>query len=369
MSKICIISHYADSLINFRGELIEGMVDKGYRVKAFAPEPGFKEQINNLGAEYETIPLDRTGMNPFVDFKTIVSLIRKLRKFDPDIIFSYAIKPVIYGGLASRLCGVENINSLIPGAGVLFKPEKRKSKLFKLVKFLYKLALKKNNVIFFQNPDDQELFQKMGLISAETKSVVVSGSGVNTEYFNYEKPKNDPISFLIMARLIEDKGIIEFIEAADMLKDNHPDVKFNILGPFDINPTAIKEDEIKYWEKQGVINYLGAADDVRPYLKECSVFVLPSYYREGTPRSILEAMSTGRAIITTDSVGCRETVDPGSNGFLVSPRNSKELAEAMKKFINNAELIEKMGRASRKIAEEKYDVYKVNEKMYKEMGI
>ncbi|HHV77979.1 MAG TPA: glycosyltransferase family 4 protein [Syntrophothermus lipocalidus] len=369
MARILIVSHYAKSLLNFRGELIKKMVELGHEVVALGPEAGFEEKLKDLGAGYIQIPLERTGLNPLRDISTLLALVLEMRKLKPDVVFSYAVKPVIYGSLAARAAGVPAVYSMITGVGSVFLEESgRYNLLARLVKLLYKAALRSNHVVFFQNPDDLLLFKKKCLLPSDCKAVLVNGSGVNVQRFSYVEPPLKPISFLLVARLIYHKGIREYVEAARLLKTRYPEVLFKLLGPLDTNPSAIGEKELETWVNEGVIEYLGETDDVRPYLAACSVYVLPSY-REGTPRSVLEAMAVGRPVITTDVPGCRETVKDGVNGFLVPVKNSVALAEAMERFILNPEMIVEMGKKSREIAEQKYDVHKVNRVILEAMGL
>jgi glycosyltransferase involved in cell wall biosynthesis len=369
LARILIVSHYARSLLNFRGELIKSMVGLGHEVFAAAPEEGFEEKLKALGASYLRYPLRRTGLNPLQDLGSLLALIRMMRKIEPDVVLSYAIKPVIYGSLAARLAGVKRVFSMITGLGFVFVNGGAKQKVLRrVVGLMYRAAFKGNRAVFFQNPDDEQLIKEMGIIGGSPKTVLINGSGVDTERYYYVPVRKEPLSFLLIARLIWDKGIREYAEAARMLKSRYPEVAFSLLGPYDSNPAAIKPEDVEGWVEEGVIEYLGETDDVRPYLADAGVYVLPSY-REGTPRSVLEAMSMGRPVITTDAPGCRETVEDGVNGFLVPVRDAEALAGAMEKFIQNPELIGQMGAQSRKIAEEKYDVHKVNKVILSAMGL
>jgi len=370
MEKIVIISPYTRSLINFRGELIKDIINLGYEVIALGPDDGFEKEIEELGAKYCNYYLKRTSLNPLRELKSILSLIKILRKLKPSIVFSYAIKPTIYGSLAGFIANIPNKYSMITGLGYTFTGKSLQHKILQtLLKLLFKISLKLNQVIFFQNPDDLKYFQKMKLISGKVRTEVVNGSGVNLNKYYYTNPVLKPISFLLIARLIWDKGIGEYIGAARILKDKYPEIDFKLLGPIDSNPSGVKKSNIEEWINEGFIRYLGKTNDVRPYILNCSVSVLPSYYREGTPRSILEAMSMGKPIITTNTPGCRETVLEGVNGFLVPIKNSTLLAEAMEKFILKPETITKMGKMSREIAEKKYDVRKVNKVILKAMNL
>ncbi len=369
MSKIVIISHYSPSLINFRGDLIRAMVELGHKVICLGPEAGFEQPMQELGADYRQISLHRTGLNPLKDVKTLFSLRKVLKEIKPDIVFSYTVKPIVYGSIAAHMAGVRRMYAMITGLGYVFIGQTFKQRLLtQIVAFLYRRGLKYNQVIFFQNPDDLHLFVSKGIVPKTVKPVLVNGSGVNIEKFAFAPPKLSPVTFLLIARLIKDKGILEYVESARLLKQKYPDARFQLLGPLDINPAAITQEQLERWTKEGIIEYLGKTNDVRPYIAEASVYVLPSY-REGTPRSVLEAMSMGRPIITTDAPGCRETVLDGKNGFLVPVKDVNALKSAMEKFILEPDLISQMGKQSRVIAEEKYDVRKVNRAILKEMGL
>ena len=368
--KILILAGYTPSLINFRLQLLKEFLKKGADVIACAPEyhkPTIS-QLNKLGIHFTQVNIDVTSMNPIKDLIVLVKLILLLQKEKPDVIFSYTIKPVIYGSIAARITNIPNIVSLITGLGFSSGSATTRQKIANEVsRFLYKISLKVNSVIFFQNPDDRLFFIKNNLLN--NKAVIVNGSGVDLVKFSF-KPilKNKTLNFLLIARLIRDKGIFEYVEAAKKIHKSYPKIKFNLLGYFYDTPNAISKQVVEQWNSEGIINYLGETLDVRPYLRDCHVFILPSY-REGTPRSVLEAMATGRAIITTDVPGCRETVIDGQNGFLVKDHDSDSLAQAILKFIANSNLAIQMGKMSRRIAEKKYDVHKVNELIIKEMKI
>jgi glycosyltransferase involved in cell wall biosynthesis len=345
------------------------MVELGHKVVCLGPEAGFERPLQELGASYRQISLHRTGLNPLKDIQTLFSLRKALKEIKPDLVFSYTVKPIVYGSIAAHLAGVKRMYAMITGLGYVFIGQTFKQRLLtQVLAFLYRWGLKYNQVVFFQNPDDLHLFVDKSIVSKRVKPVLVNGSGVNIEKFAFYPPKLSPVTFLFIARLIKDKGILEYVEAARLLKQKYPMAKFQLLGPLDINPAAITQEQLERWSKEGIIEYLGKTNDVRPYIAEASVYVLPSY-REGTPRSVLEAMSMGRPIITTDAPGCRETVIDGKNGFLVPVKDVDALKSAMEKFILEPDLISQMGKQSRIIAEEKYDVRKVNRAILQEMGL
>jgi len=368
LARVVVIGPYARSLLGFRGDLMKDMIKNGHQVIAMAPETGYESELEAAGICFFPLPFKRAGLNPIEDLRLFCILRRLFARLKPDVAFVYAVKPVIYGAMAARLAGTGGVYAMITGLGYVFTGDSLPQRLLRnLTKPLYRLALKNCRKVFFQNHDDLEAFVKLELVD-EKKAVLVNGSGVNLQEFRYSAPLTSPFSFLLIARLIRDKGIVEYAEAARLLKKRHPAVRFRLLGPYDPNPAAISPSAIEAWVREGTIEYLGETSDVRPYLAQASVYVLPSY-REGTPRSVLEAMAMGRPIITTDVPGCRETVRQGINGFMVPARDPAALAAAMERFILEPALVEKMGLESRKIAEEKYDVREVNRVMLEAMGL
>ena len=378
--KFLIFANYLPNVINFRGKLLENISSLGYEIHVLAPELSKYEKelesLSELGYYLHEVPLQRTRTNPLTDFRTLLSAYLLLRKIQPDVILSYTIKPVIYGTLAAWLANIPKRFVLISGLGYTFSEvdeNDTRTSLQKFIHSLYTQALSKSDKVFFQNPDDLNLFKKLGILKPNILATVVNGSGVDISNFNiipfptYSSGVIKP-SFLLIARLLKDKGLIEYIEAAKIIKSRYPKTEFHLVGYIDENPTAITQSQLDEWVNSGVVNYWGKLKDVRPAIAASSVYVLPSY-REGTSRSVLEAMAMGRPIITTDAPGCRETVDDSINGFLVPIKTVDELVEAMEHFIKNPELIKKMGKASRKLTEDKFDVNKVNEYMIKEMSL
>lgn len=363
MAHILIVAGFADSLINFRGVLIEEMISNGHQVTACAPNASIniQKRLVEIGAQYCPLKLSRAGFNPIADLASFLRLRAICKSERPDVIISYTIKAVIYSSLAARSTGVTRIFSIITGLGYAFTTTTIKSRIAGIfARLLYKLAINYNNHIFFQNPDDILFFKHHGLLkNTKEKAVLINGSGIDINEFT-PTPFPELPSFLLIARLISDKGIREYVEAAQIIKKKHPSIKFRVAGWLDKNPNSISPDELEKWVNAGTIDYLGKLPDVRPAISDSSVYVLPSYYPEGTPRTILEAMAMGRPIITTDSPGCRETVTEGVNGFMVPVRDSKSLADAILKFIREPELIKIMGQSSHRMALEKYDVHKVN---------
>ncbi|MCS7240418.1 MAG: glycosyltransferase family 4 protein [Candidatus Bipolaricaulota bacterium] len=375
MNKVAIIGNQGFSMLNFRGPLIRAMVARGHKVLTLAPDfqPSHRNEVKALGAEPIDFSLSRTGLNPLRDLWDFVKLWRLLRRLKPDVTLAYAIKPVIYGTLAAWLAGVPRRFALIEGLGYAFTPSGEREPLKrKVLRFiaqkLYRLALPRATRVFFLNPDDLKEFVEKGLVPKD-KAFLLGPIGVDLSHFAPAPPVKEPVTFLLAARLLREKGIVEFAQAARRLRAKYPNTRFVLLGGLDTNPGAIRKEEVEAWVREGILEWPGHVPDVRPWLAQASVFVLPSYYREGVPRSIQEAMAMARPVITTDAPGCRETVIPGVNGFLVPPRDVEALASAMEKFIREPELIERMGRESRRIAEERFDVHKVNQILLREMAL
>ena len=369
--RFILIAGQAESFLNFRGPLIAALQNSGAEVHVVAPElfvgSPLRELLMGRGIVVHSLPMRRTGTNPLADIQTLVALWRLMLRIRPNAVLGYTIKPVIYGSLAAWLAGIPNRFALITGLGYAFQGGSSRNTIQQLVQGLYRLALYRTHKVFFQNPDDLALFKQRDILSSKAQTCVVNGSGVDIAHYSVA-PLPSNISFLMVARLLGDKGIREYINSARAIRKLYPDVVFRLVGAVDLNPDSICQSELDSWIEEGVISYYGQVRDVRPAVEDSSVFVLPSY-REGTPRSVLEAMAMGRAIITTDATGCRETVIDGENGFLVPVRSIDGLVEAMKAFIANPELAAHMGQRSREIAEERYDVHKVNAVMLREMRI
>ncbi|WP_339136095.1 MAG: glycosyltransferase family 4 protein [Candidatus Electrothrix sp. GW3-4] len=371
MKKILIIGAYPPSLVNFRGDFISTLVQSGHQVTAMAA-PASQEtiiQLQSLGADFRAFPIQRNGLNPWNDFKTFISLYKIFCQEKPDIVFAYTIKPVIFGGFAIS-CLNKNVPfyALITGLGYVFEGKNTQRRLLrKIASWLYNLSLRKATRVIFQNYDNQEKFVKKHIVSAD-KCAVVDGSGVDIKHFQVAQMKAGKPIFLLIARLLQEKGIREYTRAARKVKERYPDAVFNVLGPEDPSPDGVSITKIQAWHDKGIIQYLGVTDDVRPFLTSCHAYVLPSYH-EGMPRSVLEAMATGRPVLTTDTPGCRETVIQGENGFLVPVRNAEALAERMTWFIEHPEEWKRMGKRSREIAEEKFDVQKINKELMAIMGL
>lgn len=358
---VLIIAGNARSLIANRSDLIADMRAVGLKVAAVVPTADYLPEVEDLGIPIYRVNMGRTGINPLHDLKYLLELRNLLRQVQPYTVFSYTIKPVLYGSLAARLAGVPRIYSMITGLGHVFTTvNTRNRRLQKVIVLLYRLSLDGNRKVFFQNPDDVQEFIERGMLTDQSKAVRTYGSGVDMQRFSRELLPEGPINFLFVGRLLTEKGVAEFCEAARQVRSDYPDVRFIAVGPHDASlPHSCSQQDLARWQSEGVVEFVGGVKDVRSWIARCSVFVLPSY-REGTPRSVLEAMSMGRPIITSDAPGCRETVEEGVNGFLVPVRKSGPLAAAMRRFLKQPELIAQMGEASWHIVERHYDVHKVN---------
>ena len=372
--SIALIGSQAFSLLNFRGDLISEFVNSGIRVYALAPD--FTEDTREIAIGLGALPIDyslsRSGINPIKDFLAFICMIKVLHGLNVDISFGFSIKPVIYGTLASWLAGIPTRIAMIEGLGFVFtdygcRTSLRKFFLRKMVLILYRLSLSKAHKVFFLNNDDIKEFLD-GHIVSKYKIQYLNGIGVNLCEWSSNSVVISPITFLLAARLLREKGIFEYIDAARNIKAKHPTARFIVLGGVDLNPGSLRRDELMRWVHEGVIEWPGHVK-VKPWLEQTSVFVLPSFYREGVPRSIQEAMAMSKPIITTNSPGCRDTVIDGENGYLVDVRNSKDLEVAMLRYIANPSLIASMGRISRQMAEEKFDVIKINKKIINIMGL
>ncbi len=385
-----IIGALPGSLTNFRGSLIKAIAAKGAKVYAAANggDAYIETKLLEMGVEYYPIRIKRAGVNPLVDLFTIADLINLMRRVKPSIVLSYTIKPIIYGGLAARICGVKNIFSMIEGLGHVFMPYESLSHALSSIvaRWLYRVGLLSCKRVFFLNPDDLNQFVQERYVSKQ-KAILLNGIGVDLQYYAKEElPESSCVRFLMITRLLRDKGVREYVEAARIVRTTYQNAEFVLAGDLDDNPSSIGKEELDLWQEEGIINYVGHVDDVRPLFRNCHVYVLPSFYREGTPRTVLEAMSSGRAIITTDMPGCRETIKKpltevtckaeevnslkiGSNGIMISVKSVGSLVSAILFFLEHTDQIVAMGKKSRDYAEERYNIHEVNSVILKEIGI
>lgn len=376
--KIVIIGTVSSSIYGFRSDMIKQLIAEHHEVYTFFSEHSSQDfdLIRELGAIPIHYDIARGGLNPLSDLKATLELLLKIKRINPDIVFSFASKAVIFGAIAAKLSQVPNIYGMLEGLGHTFTPQPKnsihfKSKVVKLIQIsLYKLSLPLLDTVIFLNPDDPKDLLEAYDIKVK-KIEILGGIGVNLQQYIYQAPNVNPdnIKFLFIGRLLREKGIYEFVNAAKIVKDKYPNVEFTILGAIDnSNLGALSQVELDELIATGIINYPGYVDNIQDWIAKSDIFVLPSY-REGIPRSTQEAMAIGRAVITTDVPGCRETVVNGVNGFLIEKWNPEALAEKMIYFIENPEQIAIMGNESYKIAQEKFDAEKVNQRLLKMIGI
>ncbi|WP_075167650.1 glycosyltransferase family 4 protein [Acinetobacter indicus] len=375
--KVVFIGTVASSFYGFRADLIRTLLKKGHQVYAFTSEYTAEDlkKIEKLGATPITYTLNRGGLNPLADIIATYQLSKKIQAINPDLVFSYFSKPVIFGTLAAKLAKAPRVVGMLEGLGYTFteQPEglSKKTQLIKKIQvFLYKIALPQLDQLIFLNPDDpKDLLEKYAINVKKVE--VLGGIGLNLQDYPYQPLSNIhlPLKFLFIGRLLKEKGIHEFVQAAKLVKKIYPDTEFTVLGAIDHhNLGALQQTELDSLISSNIIQYPGHVSNIKDWIADSHVFVLPSY-REGVPRSTQEAMAIGRAVITTDVPGCRETVVDGVNGFLVPKWNPEALAEKMIYFIENPEQIQVMGAESYKIAVEKFDAEKVNQRLVNILGL
>ena len=326
---------------------------------------GFEPKIEALGIPFIPLPVDKKGIHPCADFALLRTLYHWYCHEKPDIVHHFTIKPVIYGSIAARLAGVPRIVNTVTGLGYVFMTHR--PWLRHLVEWQYRVALACAHVTFFQNCDDLELFHMRRLVQPQ-KTVLVPGSGVDCTFFtptcaDTPTAPAKPLTFLMVARLLRDKGLYEFVQAASMVQRDFPRVQFRLLCRRDErNPTVVSQADIDQWQTSGLVTWLSEIADVRPVIAQADVVVLPSY-REGTPRALLEAAAMGKPLITTDTVGCREVVQEGVNGLLVPVKDAPALARAMVRMLSDPAMRERMGKAGRKKMEREFDEHIVLDKI------
>ena len=368
--KILVLSSHTKSLFWFRMDMMRSFLAHGYAVVAVGSEPEeeWREKFQKENIRYKSIPVSRNGLNPFGDLKTYHAIKQVVEDEKPDKIFCYQAKTVIYGTIAAHRTGIKEVYPLIAGLGSIFRGRGFKNAIVRqILKREYQVALRFAKRIMFQNHDDLDCFVQEKIVRRE-QTAIINGSGVDTKHFT-PSPFPEQMTFLMISRLIRDKGVFEYLETARDVRKSHRDVRFLLVGPYDTNPSALHPEELQQFIADGSVEYLGELSDVRPALAQATVYVLPSYH-EGTPKTVLEAMACGRPVITTDAPGCRETVQDGVNGYLVTPKDVASLVDAMNRMLAaSSQELASLGAASRRLAEEKYDVEIVNRQIQAVMGI
>lgn len=359
VSRVLIVNNTGIYLLRFRREFIAALRDAGHEVSVLAPRDQAWERLPQLGVPVTEWKLQQHGTSPMSELRAVIQACREVRRQRPDVVINFTVKPAIYGSFAARLAGVTRIHSVFTGLGYFFTHDDDSgSWLTRVIRTLLRRALRFNQSVFFQNGDDRDLFLELGMVEpGQVRSM--NGSGVNLDHYAPAGIPVDPASFVLVGRMLREKGVREFAEAARSLRARFPRARFTLLGGIDGSKSAIPAAEIEGWTRDFGIEYLGEVDDVRPVVERTAVMVLPSY-REGMPRSVLEAMALGKPIITTSVSGCRDSIVDGRNGILVAPRNADSLATAMEKFLVDPSLAERFGRESLALVRERFDVRAVN---------
>ncbi|MBY0425220.1 MAG: glycosyltransferase family 4 protein [Cytophagales bacterium] len=350
--RVAIVINTSWNIYNFRSGLIKAFLAKGWEVVAIAPKDDFSDRLIQMGCEFVPIEMDNKGSNPIRDLGLFFRFIATYRKAKIDLALQYTIKPNIYGTLAARVLGIPVINN-VSGLGTVFLHDNWVSKI---AQQLYRFAFRFPKRVFFQNSDDRDLFIQMKLVD-EKRTGLLPGSGVDlSRYTPTPVLESKPFRFLFIGRLLYDKGIREYAEAAKILKTKGLEIEMAILGFVETQSgLGIAENTVREWESKGWVKFLGGTDDVRPYIMDAQCVVLPSY-REGTPKALLEALALGRPIVTTDAPGCRETVVEGYNGMMCHVKDGEDLALAMESMLHfTPEKLNQLGQNGRKMAEEKFD--------------
>lgn len=357
MRRLMFVVNASEFFLSHRLPIALVAKAEGYEVHVISPPSDVGEDIRRLGFHHHSLHLSRSGQNPFRELRTLIDLARVLRLVRPDILHLVTIKPVLYGGILARIVGVGAVVAAITGLGTVFNPRSIKERVRKsLVSLLYRVALnQKRLVVIFQNPNDQAIISKLCGLSNE-EVAMIRGSGVNLADFAVQpEPKGKPVVSMA-ARLLRDKGVVEFANAAKILQARGFDVEMRLVGEIDTdNPTSISREELENWSASGCIKVWGHTDDIASVYAESNLVCLPSYH-EGLPKGLIEAAASGRAVITTDVPGCRDAIEPGNTGVLVPVGNSEALASAIIELLENPKRRFDMGEAGRKLAEEAFAI-------------
>lgn len=361
--NILLVCSNSSVVVTFRKNLIKHLKSIGHKVSALVFDREYEEQIKELGISFYCINDANRSLNPFKVLTLKSRYAKTIKEINPDLVFTFMLKPNIYGVQGAKKAGINNVYSMVEGTGDVFINNSIKWKLIrKFVCHGYKKAFKHSKKVFFLNNDDKAEFVSRGLVKS-AQCEIVHGIGVDLEHFKYQ-PLENKTTFLMIARLLKTKGVMEFCEAAKIVKEKYPNAVFNLLG----GEGTIKAEDIKEYTESGIVNYLGQTKDVRPYIKEASVHVLPSY-KEGLPLVNAEAGAVGRPIIACDTNGTRDTVVDGYNGFLVPVKDANAIAEKMIYFLENPDEIQKMGDNARKYVEEKFNYIIINNKICRIIGV
>lgn len=350
--------------------MLQAFVANGHDVLALAPRSdSTKRTLKEWGVDFFAIEIERNSINIVADLKYFFSLVRILRETKPAVVLAYTLKPVVFGGLATLFSGYGQFNAMITGRGQVFSGRRgfRPGLIRGATTLALRFGLLNANRVFFQNGEDLEFFVSKRIV-ARRRAICTTGSGVDLAHFAMS-PLPATTSFLMLARLIPEKGVFEYAAAARLIKGSHPGVTFRIAGMFEPGKHGIDEELLAHWKAEGLVEYLGNLSDVREAIATSSVVVLPSYYPEGVPRSLQEALAMGRPVVTTDMPGCRETVNKGRTGFLVPPRDPDALAKALLRFVEDPDLARQMAYHCREYAVERYDATTISRQILDELGL
>lgn len=348
--KVLLLGNHGFAIYNFRKELIQELLKKGYEVYISLPKDEKVDKMVEWGCKFIETNVDRRGTNPITDFKLVLHYMKLLKEIKPDVVLTYTIKPNLYGGLACRMLNIPCINN-ITGLGSGFS----KGLLLKtFLSTLYKVSLKKSHCVFFQNTEDMRTIVEGGIIKGDYE--LIPGSGVNLDEYKFENfPDENPITFIFIGRIMRDKGIDQYLEAAKIIKDKYQNVEFNVIG-FVEKTQPHYNDMINQLQSKGYINYLGYQSDVKPFVQEAHCLIQPSHGGEGLSNVLLEAAATGRTLIASNIPGCRETISEGKNGYIFEAKNTSSLVEQIEKFIHLTYIERKqMGTSSREKIEKEFD--------------
>lgn len=371
--KFAMLTTYATPT-NMRRELLVSIAGRGHEVTLIAPphQQDLPAALAEIGGQYVPWQVDRTGLDPAEDARSVVGLQRILRTVRPDVLLIYQIKAVLLGAITAKLTRVKKVVALVNGLGSVFDTAGFGATWkARVARTAYRVALRAVDTIVFQNRDDPETLRKLDILPARTSWSVVAGSGVDLTKFSPAKRAIETPTFTLISRLLVSKGVRTFVEAARAIRARHPDATFVLVGMLEGagHPDGITREEIQGWEEEGLVSYRGFINDIPGLLARTTAFVLPSYYREGVPRTNLEALAMGCPIVTTDSVGCRDTVEDDVNGFLIQPRDAAALADRLERYLRDPSLAERHGRASRELAARKFDMQLVNRQMMSTLGL
>lgn len=382
--RVLLIGGYAVGMITFRGALMKQMQDLGCKISVLCSEHTDNDlqwfADHDIG--YHAVPLSRTGTNPWHDYQYYRSLYREIVRENPAMVFCYAHKPIVFGVRAAKKAGVAQINAMIPGLGYGFSGEGglKNRLVYKAITSLHRGCKRHISNLFFLNDTDYADFSRLGLIGKDTRATILPGEGKDLEGYAYS-PLNaeGPVRFNLITRLLREKGVEDFVDAAGLVKQAFGEAQFDLVGPYDTNPGAIDADSVADWERRGLITYHGVTTDVPSYLRACSATVLPTTYREGLPMVLLEAMAIGRPVVAYENAGATQAVEQpqeiepglrqGSNGFLVQPGRVDLLAKSLLMLCRDTELVRQMGLAGRHYAETRFDVRKVNQQILQQIGL